>query len=300
MRKSFITTVNSWRFERPLAIALGASAIFMTMAVPPERLSVFPALTAFPGLQIALALIVGLLFGAAGYAAMSHPWPHRVVARPVADETPIPEDEQGQFAAGEVSLRLRRADRHPDAPVREPIFASRDLGSPFMEVGAFAPPPAEDETAAHDIPEGDFAEIEHEPVEHEPIADAVEPVEQDLEHATTASEHGEAEQADHEHTEAEHGDHEAVVPEADPAATIEPEWPMPEMPAPIAAFAPEDEQAPQPARIQRRSISAMMDRLSAGLERRAAHGDGDLMSQDRAPALRDALDELNRLAARRG
>lgn len=31
---------------------------------------------------------------------------------------------------------LRRADAHPDAPARRPLFANRDLGTPFLEVRA--------------------------------------------------------------------------------------------------------------------------------------------------------------------
>jgi hypothetical protein len=31
---------------------------------------------------------------------------------------------------------LRRADAHPDAPARRPLFASRDLGTPFLDVTA--------------------------------------------------------------------------------------------------------------------------------------------------------------------
>jgi hypothetical protein len=36
---------------------------------------------------------------------------------------------------------LRRADAHPDAPPRRPVFANRDLGTPFLEVTADSPPP---------------------------------------------------------------------------------------------------------------------------------------------------------------
>jgi len=36
---------------------------------------------------------------------------------------------------------LRRADAHPDAPARRPVFAHRDLGTPFLEVTADTPPP---------------------------------------------------------------------------------------------------------------------------------------------------------------
>ena len=35
---------------------------------------------------------------------------------------------------------LRRADAHPDAPARRPVFANRDLGTPFLEVTADSPP----------------------------------------------------------------------------------------------------------------------------------------------------------------
>jgi hypothetical protein len=33
-------------------------------------------------------------------------------------------------------VRLRRADAHPDAPARAPLLATRDLGTPFLEVTA--------------------------------------------------------------------------------------------------------------------------------------------------------------------
>lgn len=40
---------------------------------------------------------------------------------------------------------LRRADAHPDAPARAPLFAARDLGTPFLEIRADQP---SDEAAA--------------------------------------------------------------------------------------------------------------------------------------------------------
>jgi hypothetical protein len=39
------------------------------------------------------------------------------------------------------TLVLRRADAHPDAPPRAPLVASRDLGTPFLEVQAPTPAP---------------------------------------------------------------------------------------------------------------------------------------------------------------
>ena len=293
MLKSFITTVDAWRFERPLAIALAASATFMVMAMPPEHLSAVPALAAVPAFQPILAVLIGSLLAVPGYVAMRRPRPRVAAAAPRPEEAPLPDEEQGQFAAAEVSLRLRRADRHPDAPVRAPIFASRDLGSPFMEVGASAPPPPSGDAAVEGmIPAGDYAEIEDAAPERPPAV-AEEPVAEEFEHETAPEVVG------HDH-EIAHEPDDAADDHAGTAEMVEPEWPIPDVPAPVAAFAPEDGPAPAPERARRQSISEMMDRLSAGLDRRAAHGDTGAMLQDRAPALRDALDELNRLAARRG
>jgi len=36
----------------------------------------------------------------------------------------------------QVAPVLRRADAHPDAPSRRPVFANRDLGTPFLDVRA--------------------------------------------------------------------------------------------------------------------------------------------------------------------
>lgn len=67
---------------------------------------------------------------------------------------------------------LRRADAHPDAPARAPLLATRDLGTPFLEVTA--PPKIEPEvrkTAAQPL----FAP------EPEPVISVIQPVvEQEL------------------------------------------------------------------------------------------------------------------------
>jgi hypothetical protein len=46
---------------------------------------------------------------------------------------------QGQEDGEEPPLVLRRADAHPDAPARRPLFANRDLGTPFLDVRANRP-----------------------------------------------------------------------------------------------------------------------------------------------------------------
>ena len=46
---------------------------------------------------------------------------------------------QGQEDGDEPPLVLRRADAHPDAPARRPLFANRDLGTPFLDIRADRP-----------------------------------------------------------------------------------------------------------------------------------------------------------------
>lgn len=45
----------------------------------------------------------------------------------------------GSLATGDSVPPQRRADSHPDAPPRQPVFANRDLGTPFLDVRAEAP-----------------------------------------------------------------------------------------------------------------------------------------------------------------
>ncbi|MCW3849015.1 hypothetical protein OF829_17385 [Sphingomonas sp. LB-2] len=72
--------------------------------------------------------------------------------------------------AGEAVPVLRRADAHPDAPARAPLLATRDLGTPFLEVTAPAKAEAESYKSEGVVPL--FAP--------EPAAAAVPPAEQDL------------------------------------------------------------------------------------------------------------------------
>jgi hypothetical protein len=50
---------------------------------------------------------------------------------------------QNPRASGDAGPALRRADVHPDAPPRQPVFANRDLGIPFLEVRAETAPTAQ-------------------------------------------------------------------------------------------------------------------------------------------------------------
>jgi len=241
MAHALIRTIDRWRFERPLALVLGLAAAFAVWAIPPELLG---GAFAPPLGRLAVAVAAGLILGVIGYIAMRRPSPPRdSEADPIDEEpeTPVP---------AERLVRLRRADLHPDAPPRQPIHASRDLGEPFMDVGAFAPPPPPAPAPARPIVDADFIEVEH----FEAVI-AEEPAEEPVEEPAEA--------------------------EAQPAP--EPE-PVAAQPAPFVS-------APQPHAA---SLGELMDRLSAGLERR-----GGKPSRPPAahPQLREALDELNRLAS---
>jgi len=253
MTTQILRTIDRWRFEIPLSLALGAAAGFAALSAPAELMARVPVAgdMGMAGRAI-IAVLLAVVAAGAGYLAMRRPSrPEPKAADPI-DE--IPEDErpssmpEGRFA------RFRRADAHPDAPPREPIIASRDLGEPFMDVGGFAPPPSEAE------PQTDEAWWPESTI---PDADYVEVPETDVPPAPEAAEPAAVE---------------APVPEA---AAVEA----------VPAAAPVRE-ATVPPRVD--SISAMMERLSAGLERRAT-----VPPRDPGPALRNALAELNRLAERR-
>lgn len=64
-----------------------------------------------------------------------------------------------EAAIADAAPVLRRADAHPDAPSRRPVFANQDLGTPFLDVRATRPAaPAESVASdARDAPAGTFA-----------------------------------------------------------------------------------------------------------------------------------------------
>jgi hypothetical protein len=260
MTTQILRTIDRWRFETPLALALAGSAAFFALTVPAALFEQVPVVGPMGTAGRAIvAVLLAAVSGGIGYVAMrrtAKPAAPVEVAEPI-DE--IPEEERPSGMPADRFRRFRRADAHPDAPPREPIIASRDLGEPFMEVGA----PATEPAAEHEdtwwpdtsIPEADFTEVaeEHvaEPVKAEDIP-ATAPI-------------------------AEEASVEAEAPaETAPVSEAPSEWPLPRTGS---------------------SISAMMERLSAGLERRATVDAPP--ARDMQPALRDALEELNRLAERR-
>jgi hypothetical protein len=254
MTTQILRTIDRWRFETPLSMALGASAGFIALSAPAQLFQQVPVAGGMgvAGRAIA-AVLLAAVAGGAGYVAMRKPV--KAEPAPVDPLADIPEEERPSGMPAERFARFRRADAHPDAPPRAPIIASRDLGEPFMDVVA---PPAAGEPEAHtdeqwwpdhSIPDADYVELPE-----EAVAKAAEPA-------------AEAEIAE--------------VPVEDAKLA----WPIESAPV---------EQAPAEPSSGKASISAMMERLSAGLERRAS-----VPPRDPTPALRDALAELNRLAERR-
>jgi hypothetical protein len=268
MLKSLIRTIDRWRFELPLSLVFGASAAFATIVMPADLFQRLPGVAASghaEPIQNGVAGLVGLVALFAGYMAMRRP------ASAVPAPEIVEEEEIADPAIAERLVRLRRADLHPDAPPRQPIRASRDLGEPFMDVGGASELALDTD---HAIPDGDYIELDGAP------HDA--PVERIASEAPLT---------------------EAAPVVEDPIAEA-----APDLPSPIEAFEPEVVPMPAPGRAPRPSLSAMMERLSDGLERRGGRpmtpppvailAEALTRQRDSRPELKDALEELNRLAGR--
>jgi hypothetical protein len=93
-------------------------ASFVTAAQPPLGITA----------HLAIAFLVALVAGGVSWFGLFLLVGTRVVAI-------------GRNAREDGVPVLRRADAHPDAPPRRPVFANRDLGTPFLEVTADTPPP---------------------------------------------------------------------------------------------------------------------------------------------------------------
>ncbi len=119
--------------------ALGLVFALAVIAVPGATLeaivtaiglpSIFPAAEAPLGLtaRAVLAGIGGLGIAVASWGALL------VVVGAQSIRIPLSGFRVPRPAA---TSRMRRADAHPDSPVRAPLMATRDLGTPFLEVKA--------------------------------------------------------------------------------------------------------------------------------------------------------------------
>ena len=168
MTTQILRTIDRWRFETPLSVALGASAGFVALSAPAQLFSQVPVAGDMGAAGRAIvAVVLAAVAGGGGYWAMRKPV--KAAPEPVDPLADIPEEERPSGMPPERFARFRRADAHPDAPPRPPIIASRDLGEPFMEVAA--PTAAEPDAPADDqwwpetsIPDADYVEVGEEMV----------------------------------------------------------------------------------------------------------------------------------------
>ena len=122
------------------AIAVSILAIIACLAAPPSPLDRLVLASGLPdwlpaaapplgrSARLLLALAAGAGTGAGAWAVLFL----RVGKRRVA----IAPRARGLAEPSEGVPIIRRADAHPDAPARRPIFAEQDLGEPFLAIRA--------------------------------------------------------------------------------------------------------------------------------------------------------------------
>ena len=170
--------------DLPVAGLAAAAAVFFAFAMPQDVLSQIVSATGLPSLfaaaqpplgltaRIAIAVVGALVtFGLVFFLL-------RLLDRSGLDaprERPVAEPEDGEAPR-------RRRDFHPDAPVRRPISAARDLGEPAPPVPPRAPVPVWLDEAAPEAAVEPVPEPEPEPAPEMPtsIAGLMERLEQGL------------------------------------------------------------------------------------------------------------------------
>lgn len=208
---------------------------------------------------------------------------------------------------------LRRADAHPDAPARRPVFANSDLGTPFLDVKADAAPMTLAEAMA--MEPGD--EERNLPVDLDtPLATYLHPLDPPLPEPAPLPIVREEEPVAPApivfavpEPEPEAAPEPAVEPE--PVVSVEPESPRPAEiecpfePAHRPRFAPEERIETielTPAVRATASIHDLLDRLEKGVAKKQPAPEPAPVAEDVPPekSLEDTLDALRALARRVG
>ena len=249
----------------PMALLVAAATAFLGYAVPAaiveqavRAIGVAPLTAAAvpfdAGARTVLAVVLATAAGGAIWVLFARLDGGRSGA--VADAEPeidlfAPDPEP----AAAMAPQLRRADIHPDAPARRPIFAASDLGAPMDDVDAGQTPFGRPPLFVADVS----------PVP--PAARMIAPVDDDADMLLLDASYGMDDD----------------VPEEVVADVPEP-LRMAAPPVPIAADAHDGE-----------SIAGLMARLERGLERRGGAAAGAVAPIDAGGDLRQALDELRRM-----
>jgi hypothetical protein len=148
MTNDFGSPASHWTnaINLPLALFFSASVAFAAFAMPADMFgnligatglsSVLPA--AQPPFGFTARVIVSAAAALVGFLGV-------LSLFSLVDKAPAPAVAPTRAAATFRPVeapRLRRADTHPDAPARAPIFAERDLGEPEPNEAAAGPAPA--------------------------------------------------------------------------------------------------------------------------------------------------------------
>jgi hypothetical protein len=266
-------------FER--VVELSGLPLILPAANPPLGMTARLAALAFAAIGVfTLVALVLRSLGNSTRRPQSKPQP-KLQRRSEPEEIDIP------------LPKIRRADAHPDAPARRPIFAGLDLGAPFDAATFEQQHPVEQDIL--DSEEEEFAlsedDLHYPPVEAEEEAtpfpedalaypvveeEAVEPIDVA----------GEAEATE------ERPLPSFIVPQEEEAESDEPD--VVELGTSTAA--PE---APARGDGGQDSISHLMQRLERGLVRREGSGSNPVTPPNQMDhRLRSAIDDLQKLAAR--
>lgn len=162
---SFMKRVASVSLDIPMAALAALSVAFVLYAMPApffaEALGATGLSRLMPGVEPAgMTARIGVI-AAGAILTFLLVW---LVLRALGEGGSRYLDERDEVAP-EIP-RLRRADVHPDAPSRRPLFAGRELGEPFDEAAPVETAPAE--TAPAETAPVEVAPIEAQPVAEEP------------------------------------------------------------------------------------------------------------------------------------
>lgn len=137
--------------DLPVALLLGAAAALLVMLTPVGMLEELVLRSGLPGIFPAAEPPLGLRarIGFAGLAGMIGFGAAYALMRAIDRASGLFEDEETAddraVAGTPPPPRVRRRDQHPDAPVRQPLSAARELGDPTGGVPAATTPEPEPE-----------------------------------------------------------------------------------------------------------------------------------------------------------
>jgi hypothetical protein len=278
----------NWQFDR--IVELSGLPLLLAAAQPPL------GTTARAAAVIATALGTWTLVWLVLRALSTKPLQPTRKPQPVEIDMPVP--------------RLRRADSHPDAPARAPIFAEMELGRPLDHP---AGPTADADEPDDFLFEGTEADPVVEPIEPYPAYEASvpdEPFDAGEPYSYAEDRFDDPQQEEEEEEEFQLNSDPADFMEVDvfddPALIRSAGFAQVDEPAYAPAPAPARAQAPVMQSPAEDSIAHLMQRLELGLQRREQpDGIGSAEpEQSYKPApevdqrLRSAIDDLQRLAGR--